>query len=63
MFIDSNNELYESMKKEYPDTYECVCRIGRYIYKEFGQECSKEEMLYLIIHVNRLYLGEKMQDH
>lgn len=58
MFIDSNEELYENMIKEYPDTYRCICLIDDYLYDEFKERCTKEELLYMLIHVNRLYIKE-----
>lgn len=57
-FTDQNQELYDSMKKSYPETYECVLKINEYITNIFHEKCSSEEMLYFIIHVNRLYMKE-----
>lgn len=57
-FTDQNQELYDSMKKSYPETYECVLKINEYITSIFHERCSSEEMLYFIIHVNRLYMKE-----
>lgn len=57
-FTDQNQELYDSMKKSYPETYECVLKINEYITNIFHERCSSEEMLYFIIHVNRLYMKE-----
>lgn len=55
--FDDNAELFESMKKMYPEAYQCVCKIEEYIKKEFV-DCSKDELLYLMIHINRLYSKE-----
>lgn len=57
-FTDQNQELYDSMRKSYPETYECVLKINEYITEIFHERCSSEEMLYFIIHVNRLYMKE-----
>lgn len=57
-FMDQNQELYDSMKKSYSETYECVLKINDYIADIFHERCSSEEMLYFIIHVNRLYMKE-----
>lgn len=57
-FTDQNQELYDSMRKSYPETYECVLKINEYITESFHERCSSEEMLYFIIHVNRLYMKE-----
>lgn len=57
-FTDQNQELYDSMRKSHPETYECVLKINEYITEIFHERCSSEEMLYFIIHVNRLYMKE-----
>lgn len=51
---EDNLELYEELKREYPKTYECACRIQTYMENEFHEKCSKDEVLYLMIHLNRL---------
>lgn len=55
--LDTNIELFESMKRTYPEAYNCVCEIEKYMKQEFN-DCSKEELLYLMIHINRLYSKE-----
>ena len=53
--ISSDNEkAFEMLKNEYPETYECVLDIEKYIMKNLGWNPSSEELLYLILHVNRL---------
>lgn len=58
MFLDQNEKMYESMKKEYPDTYQCVEKINDFFKQEFSESCTNEELLYLMIHVNRMYMKE-----
>ena len=57
-FTDSNLDLYESMKENYHETYACVSKIEEYLFQEFNEKCTHEELLYLMIHVNRLYTKE-----
>ena len=53
--INSDNEkMFEMMKKEYQQTFECVLKIKRYIEEKLGWNPSNEELLYLMLHVNRL---------
>ena len=53
--IQSQNEgLYEEMIAKYPDTHRCVMDINAYILKTIGTGLNREEVLYLIIHTNRL---------
>lgn len=58
MFTDNNRELYESMIEKYPDTYDCISKIDNYFYQEYKEKCTTEELLYLLVHVNRLYIKE-----
>lgn len=53
--ISSDNfRLFKAVKKEYPNTFEAVKKIDRYLEKELKFELSEEEQLYLVLHVNRL---------
>lgn len=50
----TNKKLFEVLKKEYPDTYTCVLLIKELIFHKFSWSIEDEELLYLILHVNRL---------
>lgn len=50
----TNKKLFEVLKKEYPDTYTCVLLIKELIFNKFSWSIEDEELLYLILHVNRL---------
>lgn len=56
--IDENMKLFETMKENYPKTFLCVCEIETFLENEFNEPCSKDELLYLMIHINRLYSKE-----
>lgn len=49
-----NKKMYELMKVQYPDTYKCVIRIEEYFSTHLGWQCDEEELLYLMLHINRL---------
>lgn len=51
--IDDNN-MFISMKEKYPSMYECTVEIEKIINADLNQE----ELLYLILHVNRLCARE-----
>lgn len=53
--MEESTSLLDQMKKMYPDTYQCTCEIEKYLINEFNEPCSNEELLYLMIHINRLY--------
>lgn len=53
--IESENQsLFEEMKKNYPDSYRCALLIGDYLNTQIKQKITDEEILYLVIHINRL---------
>ena len=51
---DDNTNLFEVLKKEYPQSYVCVQKIAAYFADELDWALSDNEMLYLMLHVNRL---------
>lgn len=53
-----NYKLFQSVIEEYPKTYEVVLMIKDYLREEWNIELSDEELLYLVLHVNRLCVRE-----
>lgn len=53
-----NLEMFSSLKKQFPETYQCVEQIKEYLMKEINWVPTEEELLYLILHVNRLRVRE-----
>lgn len=55
-FETVNIEIYETIKEEYKEIYQCAEEIRELIRKEWsGSEITDEEMLYLMLHINRIY--------
>lgn len=54
----SNHELFQSVIYQYPETYDCVLKICRYFENELKMYLGEEEILYLILHTNRLCVRE-----
>jgi beta-glucoside operon transcriptional antiterminator len=53
--IDSSDDfLYEQVKYKYPIELECGKRIENYIKSTIGKDLTKDEMVYLTIHINRV---------
>ena len=50
----TNKKLFALLKNEYPKTYQCVLGIKEMIFNKFNWNIGDEELLYLILHVNRL---------
>lgn len=55
---DGNNELYQHMCREYPKVYACMQAVVEYLQPLLDIQCSEEEQLYLMIHINRLCTNE-----
>ncbi|MEY8308641.1 PRD domain-containing protein [Erysipelotrichaceae bacterium 51-3] len=53
-----NARMFDEMYEQYPNLQNSIQKIKTYMTGELGVEPSKEEMLYLMIHLNRLCSGE-----
>lgn len=56
--ISENAKMYEQVLEEFPELGKVVDKIKEYIQIQLGIELSKEERLYLMIHMNRLCAKE-----
>lgn len=62
--VSENKRFFTSMIEEYPKTYACVLKIQEHLEKKVKIEITQEEILYLILHVNRLCCREEVfHDH
>lgn len=53
--IESENSgLYDVLVEQYPAAARCALRIDALVRDSFGEELSREELVYLIMHVNRV---------
>lgn len=50
MISTENEKLFSSLKQEYPKAYQCSLEIDRVL----DRPLNEEELLYLILHINRL---------
>lgn len=49
-----NMRLFDSMIDEFPKTHDCVLQVKAYIKSELNWTLNNEELLYLMLHINRL---------
>lgn len=55
--VDSKNDLLISIVAEsYPDIHKCAKEIVSYLEGTWGLECSEDELLYIMLHINRMRL-------
>lgn len=52
--ISDNKKMFEALKEQYPQTYQCANKVKDIL----GVNFSDEELLYLVIHINRLCIRE-----
>lgn len=50
----ANKKIYDSIVGEFPETYVCVVKIKEYFNEIHSWDISDEELLYLMLHINRL---------
>lgn len=51
---EGDEELFDIIKVKYKSAFECVVRIVDFIRKKYHYDLSKEEQLYLTIHIERV---------
>lgn len=58
MIVSQNQDIFDSLCQEFPDIYRCACKIGADMEKSLHQKLTDEEILYLMLHINRLCARE-----
>ena len=53
-----NKKLYDAIRTEFPKTYHCAVLFKEYLTKSLDWTPSEEELLYLMLHINRLCARE-----
>lgn len=53
-YEDDNEEIFEVFKEKYIKSYECVLKIKNLIEVNYEYYLSKDEQLYLMIHIERI---------
>lgn len=51
---DGTDDLLDVIQMKYQKAYSCVIKIGQFIEKKYEYQLSKEEQLYLTIHIERV---------
>lgn len=49
-----DESLFVSVKQQYPDSYGCTQKIYRFIDEKLSHKMTKEEMMFLTIHIERV---------
>ena len=48
------DDFYAEIREKYPESYRCTERIGQFVEQKYQYALSKEEKLYLTIHIERV---------
>lgn len=51
---EDNDDLWEVIRSKYKEAFRCVEKIAQFIEKKYEYQLSKEEQLYLTIHIERV---------
>jgi beta-glucoside operon transcriptional antiterminator len=52
--IEDDDFLYKQIKEKYPKSFECVIKVKNYILDKFDIDITNEEMVYFMLHINRV---------
>lgn len=52
--VSIDDDVFNQVLKRYGDTYDCVLRIRKYFIEKMDVVINQDEMLYLMLHINRL---------
>lgn len=58
MISSGNKKIFEAITIEFAETYKCVLKIKEYLIETMDWNPGDEELLYLTLHINRLYERE-----
>ncbi|PEL12002.1 transcription antiterminator BglG [Bacillus sp. AFS017336] len=51
---NDDDYLYEQVQHKYTHAFECVKKIEKYVLNGFGKQITMAEMVYLVLHINRV---------
>lgn len=51
---NDNDDLWDVIKSKYPKAFQCVEKVTKFIEKKYEYTLSKDEQLYLTIHIERV---------
>lgn len=55
---DDDMEFAASIEQKYPDAYECSRKVADYIEQNYNEKISEEEIMYLAIHIKRIFMEQ-----
>lgn len=52
---EHRSEMLRPLAREYPDIYVCAVKVADYFKGTWGWQCSEEEIVYLMMHIHRVW--------
>lgn len=56
---DLNDILFEQVKQQYPEAYQCTSKVELYLKNKYSMEMTKDELAYFMIHIHRVSSREQ----
>lgn len=56
---DNNNTLFDYVKLQYKQAYECTKKVQNYLNKQYTMKMTNDELTYFMIHIHRVSSREK----
>ena len=55
---DDDMEFAALLEKKYPKEFACSKKVGEFIKEKYGDTITEEEIMYLAIHIKRVFMKE-----
>ena len=52
--IDDDDSLFQSIRLQYPQSFECTPKVYLFVEEKFRHAMTQEEMMFLTIHIERV---------
>ncbi len=49
-----DDDLFEQIRRKYPDAYDCTLKVKKYILLNYGIDLGNDELVYFMLHINRV---------
>lgn len=50
----TDEDWFHLLKEKYPNSYNCIVKIANYVHDRYYYEVDREEMMYLMIHIEKV---------
>lgn len=54
IYNDDQDDLFEQIRNKYPTSYQCSLKVKKYILLNYNIDLGNDEMVYFMLHINRV---------